>query len=341
MHSIPMKAGVVLWFSCVMALLGGCDESSLERLEQDIASVVQEAGPSVVCIVGKNQASGEAKFGSGVILDVNHILTTENILNNVDDITIRLQDGTVIGDQEIVGIFCDFETNVSLIEVSSKMLAAAPIMEQGRVDNGCLGIALGNTNYSKGLDVSLGTVTKSWIGGADAYDESLLIWHGPAAPYRGGTPIFNRNGELVGLTEGRAEGEEGVVFILPASTCARVSDVLKRDGKVRRGWIGVFCEKPFGKCEKGEPPKGVTIDSVAGDSPASRAGLGRGDRILGFNGKRIDSAAELRRLVSATEAGFHVLLTVVQGREEKTADIVVQTRETEGQGMRRCPHRSI
>jgi S1-C subfamily serine protease len=199
---------------------------------------------------------------------------------------------------------------------------------------------LGNTNYSKGLDVNLGTVTRSWIGGVDAYDESLMIWHGPPVSYHGGTPIFNRKGELLGLTEGVPEGEDGVVFVLPARTCVRVSQVLKREGDVERGWIGVFCERCTEKSGKAET-SGVRISRVMDKSPASEKGLAPGDRIVSFNGKLIQSAGELRRLISATAVGSHVLLGVVHQGQETTVDVVVKTAEHDGGGMRRCPYRSI
>jgi serine protease Do len=341
MWSGTQKAAVLLWLSWMMIVLGGCDENSLQGLEEDLAQVVEKAGPSVVCIMAKNESSGEAKFGSGVILEDGYILTTENILNNVDNVTLRLQDGRVIDDQQIVGISCDFETNVSLIHVSRRELKPIQMMQIEDIDNGCLGIALGNTNYSKGLDVNLGTVSKSWIGGVDAYDENLLIWHGPPVPYHGGTPIFSRKGELLGLTEGKAEGEEGIVFILPAKTCMRVSELLKKDGKITRGWIGIFCERSPSKCEVGKKPEGVLIATVVEESPAFKAGLNPGDRVVGFNGKPIDSSMQLRRLVSATEVGSHVLLGVVHQGETTRSNVLIKTVEHDGLGMRRCPHRSI
>jgi serine protease Do/serine protease DegQ len=341
MRSKRKKAALLLCFAGLVILGGGCGGGSLEGLEEDLARVVEKAGPSVVCIMAKNESSGELKFGSGVILDGGYILTTENILDNVDNVTLKLQDGRVITHDQIAKILCDFETNVSLIRVDQTELQAVRMTEAGEVDNGCLGIALGNTNYSKGLDVNLGTVTKSWIGGADAYDESLMIWHGPVVPYHGGTPIFNRRGELLGLTEGVPKGGEGVVFILPARTCMRVSEVLKKNGEVKRGCIGIFSDKKCGAGEKGKVSEGVMITDVIEKSPAFMAGLDPGDRIVSFNGKPVESPDQLRRLVSATEVGSHILLGVIKQRGDKKQDVLVKTMEHDGLGMRRCPHRSI
>jgi serine protease Do len=341
MSSISRKVAVLLWLLTSITLGGGCSESSLQRLEQDLAQVVEKVGPSVVCIMAKNENLGEVKFGSGVILDQEYILTTENILNNVDHITLKLQDGRVIKDNQIKEMFCDFETNVSMIKVDFKDLKPVRMRGAGEIDKGCLGIALGNTNYSIGLDVNLGTVTRSWIGGADAYDDNLLIWHGPPVPYHGGTPIFNRRGELLGITEGKPEGDDGVVFILPAQTCMQVSEVLKKKGKIDRGWIGIYCKKKPGKCEAGEESEGVIIAKVIKESPAFEAGLRPGDKIMGFNGKPIENSNQLRKLISATEVGSHILLGVIPQGKKIKSNVLVKTVLYNGLGMRRCPHRSI
>ena len=341
MRSRQKKAALLLCFASLMVVFGGCGGSSLEGLEEDLARVVEKAGPSVVCIRATNEGSGELKFGSGVILDGGYILTTENILDNVDNVTLKLQDGRIITHDQIAKMLCDYETNVSLIQVEEKELKPVCTSTTGEIDNGSLGIALGNTNYSKGLDVNLGTVTKSWIGGVDAYDESLMIWHGPDVPYHGGTPIFNRKGELLGLTEGVPKGEKGVVFILPARTCMRVTEVLRKEGQVKRGCIGIFCETKTGKCEEGKDSEGVLVASVIERGPAFMAGLNPGDRIISFNGKPVESPDQLRRLVSATEVGSHILLGVIHKRGNKKKDVLVKTVEHDGLGMRRCPLRSI
>lgn len=336
------KAVFLIGLGVMMIFLGGCGKDSLQGLEEDLSRVMKKAGPSVVCIMAKNESSGEVKFGSGVILNGGYILTTENVLNNADNVTLKFQDGRVINDQQIVGMFCDFETNVSLIQIEDKGLTPIRIIPTETIDNGTLGIALGNTDYSKGLDISLGTVTKSWIGGADAYDESLMIWHGPVVPYHGGTPVFNRKGELLGLTEGRSKEDNGVLFILPAKTCLRVSEVLEKQGQVKRAWIGIYCKAEPGTTERsGTSDGGVLITEVAEGSPASLAGLNSGDRIVSFNGKPIENSTQLRKLVSATGVGSHILLSLIRSTNNKKSDVVIKTSETNGLGMRRCPHRSI
>jgi S1-C subfamily serine protease len=335
------KVRVGLCLLGVVILLWGCEKNSLEGMEKNLAQVTKKAGPSVVCIVAKNESSGKVTIGSGVILKEGYILTTENILDNVDNITVKLQNGQVITNDKVKKIFCDFETNISLIQIEAKDLTPVEIMEGEEIPNGTVGIALGNTNYSKGLQVSLGTVSHSWIGGADAYDENLLIWNGAKVPYPGGTPVFNPKGELLGITDGKPKEEDGVMFMVPAATCLQVSEVLKKDGEVKRGWIGIFSEGRCGKSEKTEEGTGVLITEIIKDSPAFKSGLEVGDRIVKFNKELVKNSAQLRKLVSTSQIGAQVILSIMRSGEPKEREIVIKTAEYDGMGMRRCPHRSI
>jgi serine protease Do len=335
------KVRVGLCLLGVVIFLWGCEKSSLEGMEKNLAQVTKKAGPSVVCIVAKNESSGKVTLGSGVILKGGYILTTENILDNVDNVTVKLQNGRVITDDKVKKIFCDFETNISLLQVEAEDLTPVEIMSGEEIPNGILGIALGNTSYSKGLQVSLGTVSHSWIGGADAYDENLLIWNGAKVAYPGGTPVFNPKGELLGITDGKPKEEDGVMFMVPAATCLQVSEVLKKDGEVKRGWIGIFSKGRCGKSEQTEKEIGVVITEIAKDSPAFQSGLEVGDRIVKFNKELVKNSAQLRKLVSASQIGAQVILSIIRNGESKEREVIIKTAEYDGLGMRRCPHRSI
>jgi len=335
------KVKVALWLAGALIFLCSCQKNSLEGMEKNLAEVIKKAGPSVVCIRAKNESSGKVTIGSGVILKGGYILTTENILDNVDNITVKLQNGHLISNDEVKKIFCDFETNISLIQVEATGLIPAEIMDGEEITNGTLGIALGNTNYSKGLQVSVGTVTPSWIGGADAYDENLLIWNGSKVPYPGGTPVFNCKGKLLGITEGKPKEEDGVIFMLPAPTCLQVSEVLKKDGEVKRGWIGVFSERGCSESERQKGGIGVLITEIVKESPAFKSGLKAGDMIIKFNGEPVKSSAQLRKLISASQVGSQVILSIIRNGELKEREVVIKTEEYVGLGMRRCPHRSI
>lgn len=308
--------------------------NTLEEIEKNLSQIMDKAGPSIVFISAKNKDLGLEKYGVGVILDQEHILTLENILSNVDQVTVTLQSGEVIEDSEIKEILCDFETDVSLLRIQKKDLKPVRIAE--KIQSGNLGIVLGNTRYSKGLQASLVTVGNSWIGGMDGYDKNLLLLNIPCSIYYCGTPVFNNRGELMGLIEGKVEGEKNMVLLLPATTCKEIGKILKKNGEVKRGWIGIHSEIE----EDFEGEAGVLITKVFEKSPASRAGLKEGDLIINCQGSRIKSKLELKRMISRLSRGSEADFTLIRNGKRLQKKVVVQEAE-EIPIKRRCADKSI
>jgi len=315
----------------------GCSSgrTPLERIEKNLTEILEQVGPSIVFISAKNNDLNLTKYGVGVVLKEGHILTLENILNNVDQISITLQNGEVIKDSEIKEILCDFETDVSIILVEKKNLRSVRMAKE--IKGGSLGIALGNTRYSKGLQASLGTVGNSWIGGVDGYDENLLVLNIPCSVYYSGTPVFNAKGELLGLIEGQVRGEKEVVLLLPATTCQKVGEILAKNGEIRRGWIGIrskYKEKDFG----GE--EGVLITEVFEGSPAFQAGLKEGDLITSCQGNPIETKLQLKRMISSLKEGSEVVFTLNRNGKRLHKKLIVQEAR-EIPRKRRCADKSI
>jgi serine protease Do len=320
---------------CILSglFLGGCssEKDHLKGLDQGIAEILGKAGPSVVSISVRNQELNLDKIGSGIIIDDNHIITIENLLQDVDEITIKLQDGTQISDSNIFIHGCDFETDLSLLQIERQNLKPAKMAEE--IKNGSLGIVLGNTEYSKGLQVNLGTVGNSWIGGVDAYDDNLLVLSAPCAPFNPGTPVFNSKAELIGLIEGEIEGKENVVLLVPSTTISRVSAILKKDGEIKRGWIGISSK---GICKR---EKAVVSDVIEG-SPAHIAGLKKGDLVVACNGKEVENTLELKRMISKLQKGTSITLEIQRDGSELTKELTVEWAKNLPR-KRRCPDRSI
>ena len=333
-----ITAGIIL----PIFLLCGCSRGShLERMQSEIYQVMDKVGPSVVSISAVNRANGDKKIGSGVALDKNFILTTENLLQNSDELKIKLQDGTTIDDSEIADIYCDFETNVSLIKLKKGNLKPVHLAKKEQIRNGTLGLIMGNTNYSKGLQVALGTVGSSWIGGIDPYDQQLLVVSANFSSYQAGTPIFNYQGELLGLTEGKLEGKDNVILVLPASTCEVVGRILKQDGQIKRGWIGIYSNTGCGKLKQNRSEgEGVKVSEVDSSGPAFKQGVKSGDLIIGCDGKKIKNEAEFRKIVSNAPIGSEVRLLLLRDGKKMEKTVKVETSKNMPV-FRRCPNRCI
>lgn len=332
-----MNAGLqrlsVLCFILSGLFLGGCssEKNHLKTIDRGIAEVLGQAGPSVVSISVRNEELRVDKIGSGVIIDEGYVVTIENLLQNVDQISIRLQDGTEIADSNIFIHGCDFETDLSLLQIKGQKLKAARMAEEIR--NGSLGIVLGNTEYSRGLQVNLGTIGNSWIGGVDGYDDNLLVLTAPCAPFHPGTPVFNSNAELVGLIEGDIEGKQNVVLLVPATTICQVSEILKKDGEIKRGWIGI---KSRGMCRREK----ALVSEVIQGSPAHKAGLEKGDLVLACDGNEVQNALQLKRMISKLHKGTLITLRIQRDGRELKKELTVEQAQNLPR-KRRCPDRSI
>jgi serine protease Do len=340
LNSLSIKIGGIVF---ILLFFNGCGrENPLEKIQSEIYKVMERAGPSVVSITAINRTNGEKKIGSGVALEKDFILTTENLLQNSDEIKIQLQDGKSIVDSEITNIYCDFETNVSLIQIKKGNLKPVQLAKKEKIRNGTLGLIIGNTNYSKGLQIALGTVGSSWIGGVDPYDQELLVLSAPFSAYQSGTPIFNSEGELIGLAEGRLEGKESIILILPASTCGIVGKILRENGEVKRGWIGIFTER---RCARGKETfskggPGVLVTEVFKDGPAFKEGVKVGDRIIECEGKKVRNDLEFRKMISISPIGSKVKLLLLRNGQKMERQITVESSKNMPV-FRRCPNRSI
>src|SRR5690606_2688834 len=102
-------------------------------------------------------------------------------------------------------------------------------------------------------------------------------------PGNSGGPLFNQDGEVVGINSQiytRSGGSIGVSFAIPVSVAADVIAQLKSSGRVERGWLGVYIQdvnRDLAKSLGLAAPVGALVSQVMADSPADEAGLQAGD----------------------------------------------------------------
>ncbi|MCI0531734.1 MAG: S1C family serine protease [candidate division Zixibacteria bacterium] len=314
-------------------------------LEQDLARIYQSAGPSVVNITSVDPVSGEKKRGGGVCIEPNVILTTQSVIGDSPNISIMLQNGEKLDSSQIELICSDYETNISIIKLKRNDLVPVELA-RSPVSQGSIGIVLGNSPLVKGLDVFYGTLTNSVIAGDDPYDAPLLALHTTVGDNSGGMPVFTSKGELAGIVEGMIKGEEHLALVLPAGTCDKVINALEEhDGKIKRGWLGIFVGRPCPKGTVGEEVdrNNIKPNMIAQINPegfAAKAGLKSGDIITSCAGEKVANSRELRKIVSMLEPGSEVEIEIL--RDERTLIKSVQIGEAPLQpSLRRCSSRSI
>jgi serine protease Do len=152
-------------------------------------------------------------------------------------------------------------------------------------------------------------------------------------PGNSGGPLLNMRGEVVGINSqiySRSGGFMGISFAIPMDEAMRVSDQLKKQGKVTRGYLGIRIDhvgKEVADSLGWADAKGAMVLSVEAQSAAAKAGVEAGDIVVRLDGKAIDKAIDLPRMVGGIKPGTRVVLTVY--RRGKTKDLPLQVGELE------------
>src|SRR5690606_27092526 len=129
------------------------------------------------------------------------------------------------------------------------------------------------------------------------------------APGSSGGPLFNMAGEVVGINTAVGGIGRGLGFAVPIDQAKTVIPQLKATGKVVRGWLGISgreIEPAVGRA----PVAGAVVGAVQEGTPAAKAGLRPGDRVVAVNGQSIQNFSDLRGRVADTQPGSQVILSV-------------------------------
>jgi serine protease Do len=167
--------------------------------------------------------------------------------------------------------------------------------------------------------------------GAGKYD-NFIQTDASINPGNSGGPLFNMKGEVVGINTAIFAAGQGLGFAIPVNIAKKFLPQLMEFGKVKdRGWLGVGVQELTPELAKSlglsENQTGVLINQVFPDSPASKAGIKRGDVITKFNGTEIKKYNELPGLVASVQPGTEVEVTILRKGEEKTVKVLLGNRE--------------
>lgn len=275
--------------------------------------------------------------GSGVIVDQKGlILTNKHVIEGASRITVRLQSGELLRGQ-IVGV--DEETDLAVVQV--KAGRELPFAKLGNSDDAQVGdwvLAIGSPF---GLDQTVTAGIISTRERADTPQSSPFqrFLQTDAAINRGnsGGPLVNMRGEVIGINSQIATttGDyNGIGFALPANEAGFVYRQLVADGKVRRGYIGIFplpVRAEYARVYGLPEAKGAIVRDVAdANSPAAKAGLQANDVIVSVNGQQITDEKDLISKVAAIPVGqtarLDYLREVSDKFERRTANVVIGER---------------
>jgi serine protease Do len=143
-------------------------------------------------------------------------------------------------------------------------------------------------------------------------------------PGNSGGPLTNALGEVIGVNSSifsNSGGSVGLGFAIPIERALRVADEIIKRGSVRRAWVGLEVQGASAMRDW-KSAGGVTIASVAPGGPAAKAGLGRGDVLMGANGRRLRNYLDWEAVKLDLHVGDAVTVQVRSGRGSTTRRIV-------------------
>jgi serine protease Do len=270
----------------------------------------------------------QQSLGSGFIIDKDgYILTNNHVVAGADAIKVKLASEKEY-DAKIIGR--DEKTDIALIKITKAPgdLPVAALGDSDRLEVGEWVMAIGNP-FGLQETVTVGVVSaKSRTIGAGAYDDFIQT-DASINPGNSGGPLFNLNGEVVGINTAifsPSGGNIGIGFASPINLAKKIVKQLKEKGKVTRGWLGVIVQevtpdlaKSFGLKEG----KGALVADVEKGAPADAAGIRQGDVIISFDGKSISKMADLPLMVAETAVGKDVIIKILREGNEKEFTVKV------------------
>jgi serine protease Do len=253
----------------------------------------------------RGQVSGA---GSGFIIDSTGIIVTNNhVVDHADKIVVSLTDGrqlpaNVIGRDEL--------TDVAVIKVQSPdPLPSVTWGDSRKAEVGDWILAAGNP-FGLGGSVSVGIISAEGRDLNSGPFDNFLQLDAPINPGNSGGPIFNMDGQVIGVSSvivSPTGASVGIGFAIPSETVNRIVAQLLAKGSIERGWLGVSVD---------DRDNGVTIAGVNRDGPAAKGGIRTGDVVVAINGDRIESSRGLIRAIAGVPPGNSVRVTIRrQGRE--------------------------
>src|SRR5262249_20723419 len=225
------------------------------------------------------QSEPQIAAGSGVIVDAKngYVLTHAHVVKDAREVLITLKDNRRLP-AKLVG--ADPGTDIAVVRVEPRNLVDVRFGDSDALQVGDFVIAIGNP-FGIGQTATSGIVSALGRSGLskEGY-EHFIQTDASINPGNSGGALINLKGELVGINTaiiGPPGGTVGIGFAVPVVIAYAVMDQLIRFGEVKRGRLGISMTDVVGGGD------GATIADVQADSPASKAGLRKGDVVTGFN----------------------------------------------------------
>lgn len=270
-------------------------------------------------------------LGSGFIVKSDGvILTNAHVVDKADVVTVKLSDKREF-QAKVVGV--DKLTDVAVLKIDAKDLPTVRIGSTKSSNVGDWVVAIGSP-FGFDNTVTAGIISAKSRALPDEGYVPFLQTDVAINPGNSGGPLFNLNGEVIGINSqiySRSGGYQGLSFAIPIDVAMGIEQQLLEKGKVSRGRLGIGVQainqdlaSSFGL----QAPNGALVSNVEKNGPADKAGLEPGDVILKFNGQSIDRSSDLPPMVGSIKPGSTVSVEVWRNKQLKKLTVRIDEMQT-------------
>ena len=321
--------------------------AAIEDLAQSASPAVVQVLVQTVAPLGKGDTqrmgfvSEQEATGSGVIVDPDgYIVTNAHVVQNARRIDVNILRSDERGQEphghlvpaKLIGL--DRQVDIAVLKIEGQNLPALSFLNSDNLRQGQFVLALGSP---LGLQNSLTHgVVSATLRQLDP--ESPMVYIQTAAPINRGNsggPLLDVEGRIAGINTmifSESGGNEGIGFAIPANLVNDVYRRLRKDGRVRRGSIGVIPETitpRLGAALGLDMDSGVILSDVAPESAADAAGLEPGDVVLSIDGKPMREARDLILAVFQRAPGDQLSMEIQRGKERMSKTVAILERKNE------------
>ncbi|MBI4355245.1 MAG: trypsin-like peptidase domain-containing protein [Candidatus Omnitrophica bacterium] len=304
------------------------DAELLDSYSQAVIQASERVSPAVVNLEVRTRRGRRLGGGSGFLFTSDgYLLTNSHVVHDADAFEAVRADGSR-GEARLVGD--DPATDLALLKLdAARLVPTARLGDSQHIRVGQLVVAIGNP-YGFQATVTAGVVSavgRSMRSASGRLIDEVIQTDAALNPGNSGGPLVNSRGEVIGVNTAIILPAQGICFAIPVNTAKLVAAGLLRDGRIRRGYLGLGGQNvplPYGvvRFRERQVEAGVLAIAVEPHSPAERAGVLEGDVVIGYGDAPVSTVDDLHRVLTVQQIGQRSVLTVLRDTESLALAIV-------------------
>lgn len=265
-------------------------------------------------------------LGSGVIVDTNgFILTNNHVINGADKIQVLLNDGRYTS-AELVGI--DTENDLAVLKITLDHLSPIPLGHPNNIRVGDVVLAIGNP-FGVGQSVSQGIVSATGRWGLGINNSENFIQTDAAVnPGNSGGALIDAQGNLIGINtailDETGTASVGISFAVPADIAINSLKQIVQYGEVRHIWLGFTVSPKYGETPTTLQKSELVVMSIENGSPVFAAGLKEGDTLTHINSTEVSDIPTAKKLIANIQVGSEIKFRVLRNNKPLELNFTAQ-----------------